>query len=79
MNISAGNGQFIQTRGEKFVIAATNGHVWNDACETWDAQYRVKREFDTYDDALNCAYKLGKHAVESELEWEQRQASYVAR
>jgi hypothetical protein len=73
MNISVGNGHFIQTRGEKYVIAKIDGHVWNAACEEWDAQYRVVREFDTYDEALNWSYRLGKYAVESEIEWEQRQ------
>jgi hypothetical protein len=75
MNISIGNGHFIQMRRDKYVIAKIDGHAWNAACEEWDAQYRVVREFNSYDEALNWSYRLGKHAgkSESEIEWEQRQ------
>lgn len=78
MNISVGNDRFIQTRGAKFVIVTTNGFVWNAIDELWDAQYRVVREFDTYNDALNCVYHLGKFES-NELEEEKRRATDLAR
>lgn len=78
--ISVGNGRYLKRVGEQWALQRICGHKYNaidssaNGDDVYDTQYETLKTFDSYDDALNYSYRLGKYAADDdEMAWERRQ------